>query len=729
MRNGPRLDVWVVALLVSVCLMGAGDLLLRFNIGGLKDIPAETSTAPSPAATALPPLQTPHAARVPHRKASKSESRPAPENSAHLTRSSGNPNSESVPSPQVGRMQASAPQDAERKTLKSLGYVQKSNGVIEAIIHEGDGVQVVHVGDAYEDKYTLAQISPEGVEIVAKASSAPGSSDRQTVLAASSSNPPRRVGYVARSNGSRLEVVAEDNSVSLVQAGGNPTASASNRIPEPSLETAGTLSLHGPIPNQVANNSKRENAKRGLVPINHEPARTFKEGFPDRDFDQNASPLAAALNSSLEGNAPNQPPVPSEPIGFVEKADGKVQAIVAEGDEVRLTVVPKDQVETMIASLRTSGADTTSDGEAAQPKRTDQIAGLPYSNTSASGLARESAQRSGLGPFELGKVFQGREETSMAGPQPSGQTDKPPPPPEAVIADDKAAPEKPPPDEAAITASFGEETDDRESAKREDAVLESLGILDAQRGRASPEAASYAPAAPSTGPPEAGANVPSSFGFEDWHYGRASPLPADSGIKAGVTDSSGRQPPVLNPIGFIEWQDGRTEAVVKDGHGGVRLVSAGETFGGRFRVAIVGPDEVELESLPSWEITLAESSLGVGPGNQSDSTSMDARPAAAPIAILPIARTSSALALALEEMPKPGHATKSRPRNRKAAPQKPSASLRPPHAPQVSQVRTLLEGMPGVQRTEAANNTSPNHPPDLSETGAKRDRKAASGRF
>ncbi len=47
--------------------------------------------------------------------------------------------------------------------FKSIGYVEKADGQLEAIIMQDDAVQVVRIGDRIADRYKVTSITPEVV--------------------------------------------------------------------------------------------------------------------------------------------------------------------------------------------------------------------------------------------------------------------------------------------------------------------------------------------------------------------------------------------------------------------------------------------------------------------------------------------------------------------------------------------------------------------------------------
>jgi hypothetical protein len=561
-----------------VCLFGAAVLLLKFNVGGILDIPQEKSPALISSAPTLPSLSPQQKVTAPHRGSSKGASRPTAESKHHMAESSSHPRPKLDSPDHVANTQANINPASERKTLKPLGYVQKADGTIEAIIPDGDGVQVVHVGDAYQEEYTVAKISPDGVEMVARAAQAPPPYAPRTVLATSTSSPAKSVGYVEKPDGSRVDVVAEGGSVALVQTAKTQVVSASNRATAPAVETAKTTHLP-------------------------EPARTVqgKSAAPDPLEDHYQPTLA--MNSAPNDNSVGQPAIPSGAVGFVEKADGKVQAIIKDDDGVRLAVVPGDQVATLAAALGALETDKGKETSTPSPSRADKLAGLRQDYDFPPVAVADSTPGPGVSLARPAGTFQARASAPREGeppstPQPPEQTDYSPPPPEVALVDDKVIPEKPPPGNATIIASFCNAPGAGESPNRSSVVLESLGIIGAQDGRASPEVATFDPAAPANGPPDTYAGVPSSIGYEDWQYGRASPLLANVELEPGAGESSGGPPTVLKSIGYIQWQDGRILAVLNDGNGGVRLVHAGEALDSQHEVGKVSADSVEITNLP-----------------------------------------------------------------------------------------------------------------------------------
>jgi|GEM_PF-2501076 len=71
------------------------------------------------------------------------------------------------PEPQRTLAQSAPPAEPERKIVKPLGYVEKADGSVEAVVSDEYGVQLVHVGDVYKQKFTVSSIASDAVELVA----------------------------------------------------------------------------------------------------------------------------------------------------------------------------------------------------------------------------------------------------------------------------------------------------------------------------------------------------------------------------------------------------------------------------------------------------------------------------------------------------------------------------------------------------------------------------------
>jgi hypothetical protein len=181
--------------------------------------------------------------------------------------------------------------------FKTIGYVEKAGGQVEAVILQDNEVQVVHLGDLIAGRYRVRKLLPEEVDAIDE-------TQAQTPM--------------AKPNGTQSNEL---------------TASVGPQPPAPPVAEAAA-----------------------------QPDASAGEARSD-------SPLG------MQGAQPS-----GGPLGFVQKADGKVEAVVADGDTVRL--VP--QTETL--------------AQAASPQPPAQVlttvAAMDASNNSATGSDSNRARRS-----------------------------------------------------------------------------------------------------------------------------------------------------------------------------------------------------------------------------------------------------------------------------------------------------------------------------------------------
>ncbi len=204
----------------------------------------------------------------------------------------------SAGAPAVSRAQATLPLEPALTTLKPLGYVEKADGRIEAIVGDEDQVYLVHEGETFASRYRVLRISPLAVEVVDQR---PQASQAALLVPPSNSTP------------------TPDSEPKLV-------ASSSPLLPvEPVLRRKDEKSTG-------AGAAVRPKAPRGPQ---FQPAATA------RAIPNSSGPAASALaplsasrwSSSRETIAPRTTP---KPLGYVEKADGQVTGIVADENQVYL---------------------------------------------------------------------------------------------------------------------------------------------------------------------------------------------------------------------------------------------------------------------------------------------------------------------------------------------------------------------------------------------------------
>jgi hypothetical protein len=185
-----------------------------------------------------------------------------------------------VPGHEVAVAQASP---APPPVFQTIGYVEKAGGEVEAIILQENQIQVVHLGDVIAGRYRVTRVSPDAVdasdEIQAQSamieSSVKKSEELTASVAAPPSNPP------AFTAPTRAEVLPGPRSV-------EPLRNIQNAPP-------------ATPPPAVA----KFQPATGIDPIQD------VQGPPDQSAD-------------------------STSLGFVQKANGKVESVVADGNSVRL---------------------------------------------------------------------------------------------------------------------------------------------------------------------------------------------------------------------------------------------------------------------------------------------------------------------------------------------------------------------------------------------------------
>jgi len=595
MRDGPCFDRLFLRLLLVALILGFANIALRFNVGGVRDFLGRTQTAgPSEQGTVSPvPVQ--------HQASSRRAGPPQPVAALKVTqrRESRRPRSvpgplerpvsRPTPSPAAVIAQSAAPPEPDRKVLKPLGFVQKAHGAVEAIVSEGDSVHLVHVGDVYEEKFTVAKISPEAVEMVAALTPPSTSSTalasafradlatsaypetptfalqpprvqaalRPVALGAAANQRARRIeerkprlpglesqapvqearrghevlpnrvsdspnplGYVQKADGTRYAVVPEGESVSLV-----PQTSPMAGPAEPKMPLAASAMPQDPLPWKsppVVANLNRTNKLPALW------------SYGAQSVQHLAMPLAESSTSKQKGFATSQQagviedprPIPWKALGFIERADGEVEAIFDGDEEVHLVKVREGSRGPLVASddsVKTAEGTDRFSIRSSQPKVL--LASFRPRNGLPSRLPWKVSRPSPPWPVPEGKPWRGME---WSGPGPPGLWESP--------------------------------------------------------GRAPPPGPSTGhnrlnPAVPLENTPTPGCPIP--------------------GTPAGVA-SEGRRS-VLKSLGYAEWQDGRLLSVVDGGDDSVCLLQEGENLDSGFRVVKVYQKEVEIAELPIVE--------------------------------------------------------------------------------------------------------------------------------
>jgi hypothetical protein len=190
-----------------------------------------------------------------------------------------------------------------------MGYVEEAGGKLEAIILQENQVQVVHVDDLIAGRYRVTKVSPDSVEALdetlAQLPMAKPSGSKSNVLTASAgqqaSTPP---GAVAAARPQAMPVAQENDYAS-------------------SVPSAGPVSARPAVIAQA----------QPTIPSS--PATEERAATP-----QTEEPVANSL-------------------GYVQKADGKIEAVVADGDSIRLVPESPTVAWAQVTAPRPSPVETS----------------------------------------------------------------------------------------------------------------------------------------------------------------------------------------------------------------------------------------------------------------------------------------------------------------------------------------------------------------------------------
>jgi len=497
--------------------------------------------------------------------------------------------------------------EPERQNVTPLGYVETADGRKKAVVAEGEWIQLVEEGQLLADNSRVVKVTPTSVEIVRERETHVASQQTalrpaavaQTVAASATPEPLGRAPVddaLPDVADARPEAKVEDSSGQLagVQPASPPTQ---ERLPhetgaEASLAANWRLPTPGPTPRLVEpekSASERLPVDAALPPSASQPAAesTKSLGFVQKadgttltvvadgdsvrleDRPQIASVTPPSLPpdhpGGVAGEIPNGgfrltsplgsrrglgggigPSATLRVLGYVERADGRLQAVLDAGDSVRLV----EEGQVLADGSRVVGITPTSVEVAYEP--TDSLAGPPareqdllaVATTGSGGSARFQA------PARKGK---------LAAPEPVPRARGMP----AIGV--RAAFTRAPPHHAA--------RDRIEGRSREHPALE-------------------AAQAPTTA-----RSLPASTTAEAFPVpqGRAEGqlCPEKVSSTAGHDFDAGPQRYSIRPLGFVEWPGGRLQVIVSRGDG-VELLEEGQALVGGSRVVALSRNAVEL---------------------------------------------------------------------------------------------------------------------------------------
>ena len=302
--------------------------------------------------------------------------------------------------PAEAHPQVLAPPQPKTITLEPLGYVEKADGRVEAIISLGERVQVVHEGEVFEDNFRVARISSSAVELVENSAPAAeshlmggmgqgvaqspvneaqqasprpvpqvlsnlGASRRfpaDSVASVSQPSVRQELGYVERADGRVEAIVAEGEHVRLAPAA--KSFANSFHVPAPIPANVEVANASPPAinpPDSIARESQpietdsftqqagapavvasgSESSTLGMsegIPGNNEeseqlgsmqpePLADYSGGRFDVKMPQAVEPTSPAADPTLPADRKGSQSVVST-LGYVEKADGEKEAIV-----------------------------------------------------------------------------------------------------------------------------------------------------------------------------------------------------------------------------------------------------------------------------------------------------------------------------------------------------------------------------------------------------------------
>ncbi len=300
-----------------------------------------------------------------------------------------------APPTEVAAVKVSTPPAAPPPptVFKTLGYVEKAGGQLEAIILQENQIQVVHIGDRIADRYRVTKITPDSVDaldetlvqpsmaksggaesevLTAKGAQAPlapapvvaSARPEVTAVATGSAQPlntqsveplPGSLGYVQQGNGKVIAVVGDGESVKLVLE--TPAETMAQAAP-PASPGGTVVASAGSVQILPAGGQAQEDGHAALLPEGYPEASAIRRvsyQVPEPAV-QGAAPMGFSLNSAVEPSVMNAAsglgafnltarsagetervgklPVEIKPLGYVVKGDGQFAAIVSADDDV-----------------------------------------------------------------------------------------------------------------------------------------------------------------------------------------------------------------------------------------------------------------------------------------------------------------------------------------------------------------------------------------------------------
>ena len=407
MNRSGRFELWTSGILGVVCLLLLNILVWQFRKEPTRKFEVADLARPISVVEHPPTSSREHheprraEAAVSSTVATMSRLHPLAQAARHPFESEQAKRLVSMP-PAEAHPQAITPPQPKTTTLEPLGYVEKADGRVEAIISLGERVQVVHEGEIFEDNFRVARISSSTVELVENSAPAaephltaeigqgvaqapanearqvpprpvpevlsnPGANRRLAADSAASVSQPslrQELGYVERADGRVEAIVAEGEHVRLapqtksfansfrVPAPTPANLEVANALPPPinapdsfghesqPLQTSSSTQEAG-VPPLVAsgsessnvgglqgirgNNGESESEQFGI--IQPEPLADYSGGRFEVKIPQAVVPTSPAVGPTLPSDGRGTQSAVST-LGYVEKAGGEEEAIV-----------------------------------------------------------------------------------------------------------------------------------------------------------------------------------------------------------------------------------------------------------------------------------------------------------------------------------------------------------------------------------------------------------------
>ncbi|MGA2629945.1 MAG: hypothetical protein ABSG54_06980 [Terriglobia bacterium] len=431
------------------------------------------------------------------------------------------------------------PKSEVANLIKPLGVIEKADGRVQAVIENGEWVELVEEGQVLADNRRVVRISADGVEL------APPDAGPRVELAHAAPPPEPSAGKAPAREPSRAAVPAVD-----VVAAFRPTRRDVRAVAaaggEQSLAVA-TLDVRRgddegnrlPLPQSAEGPAQRPAT---------EPRETVRPAPP---AEAPVARIEAAQNP--EFGIQNS----LQPIGLVEWADGRAEAVVADGDFIEFADNERVLAEARRIPVTLPAAEAPDDGSALQARDAPML----------------------------------RQEEEMAALALSEEVERPPPEVEQAVLGQPDARARGEPEEVAAANSrpppfhsLGDGLWEADLPGLEEPTNATTGNFEATV-RASFEINRGTPQALRRSVPEeqvAGRSVLDELS-------KLAPSWIEPPLQTQVVGTR-----IVRPLGIVEWPDGRVQAVIADGEW-VQLVEEGQRLSDGSIVGRVTRQAVVLE--------------------------------------------------------------------------------------------------------------------------------------